>query len=179
MNDDDRHKRFLALYVGSQRSLRRLLRLLMRNSDSLDDLSQMVALRLWERFDSYDFSRPFDAWARGVAAKVALEWNRSERRAGPVLSPEVVSAIVEGFDRDDLRHVQPAEQLEALEACLEHLAPRARDLVEKRYFRSLPVVEIAREINKSVDMTYKLLQQTKRKLAECVRRRTAAILAQE
>lgn len=148
-----------------------MLRLLARDPARVDDLCQAAALRMWELFDTYDASRPFDAWARGVAAKVALEMDRAERRTGAILSPEAVATILDGFDRDPLQRKGTAEILDALETCLERLDPRMRALVEKKYIHALPIGEVAAGINKSVEMTYKLLQGTKRTLAECIRRR--------
>ncbi|WP_437205686.1 sigma-70 family RNA polymerase sigma factor [Planctomicrobium sp. SH664] len=171
MPTDPRQSQFVSLYVDSQRTIRRVIRLMVQDPKMFDDVVQAVALRLWELFDTYDPDRPFEAWARGVTSRVVRELNRSERRAGPVFSPEAVASILDAFDRNEISGNRPAEQMEMLEQCLRRLSRDDRQLVIQRFHQALPVAEISVQIGKSVENTYKILQSINRRLGECVRRR--------
>ncbi|WP_437206391.1 sigma-70 family RNA polymerase sigma factor [Planctomicrobium sp. SH664] len=168
---EDAQSQFVMLYLNSQHSIRQILRLLLRDHRLLDDACQAVAMRLWELFETYDPLRPFDVWARGVAAKVVLELQRGERRAPFPVAEEAAQALLEGFQRHRVSSVPPSRQLDALEACLEILPSSTRQLVLKRYEQALPVDEVAIQMNRTVEATYKALQRTLRQLGDCVRTR--------
>jgi len=171
---DDRQRRFLAEYVQCQQSVWQLLRLLIQDHHLREDTCQAVALRLWEVFDEYDPSRPFNSWARGVAAKVVLEMQRSDRRAVPAVTSEWVASVVEGFERSPLASNPSSEQFVALEACLGALPPLSRELIAKRYHEALPVDEVARQMSRTLEATYKALARSLRLLGDCVRQRLSS-----
>lgn len=178
MTHEDRQQQFLALYLASQQSVRQSLRIVIQDRSLLDDACQAAALRLWQLFDSYDSTRPFDAWARGVAFKVALEFNRATQGNARQIPPEALASIGKAFDRWNLSEHQPYAQLQALEACLQAIPHRSRELIVKRYHQSLPIEEIARQANRSVGATYKAIERSLQSLAGCIRQRIASVSAQ-
>src|SRR5262245_42089883 len=111
MSDDSRRKQFFAMYVRAEPSVHRFVRLLVHDPGIFDDVCQAVALRLWEAYDTYEASRPFDVWARGVAIKVVSELRRSDRRFGRLLGPVAVAKLAEGCSRSPFNAVDLAEQL--------------------------------------------------------------------
>lgn len=167
----ERQQEFLAHYLQAQRSVRQLLRVLMRNDRLLEDACQAVALRLWEIYHSYDHSRPFDVWARGVAARVALEINRGERGNPILMSPEAADAVLQAFDRSRLAQLEHYQQSEALEMCLKAMPRHSRQLIVNRYHQSLPVDEIARQQGRTVAAIYKAIERSVQSLAKCVQLR--------
>src|SRR5262245_35518205 len=56
-----------------------LARRMLRRPADADDATQEVFLRLWERIDLYDPSRPFQPWIYRVATRVVLNRIRGER----------------------------------------------------------------------------------------------------
>ncbi len=131
---------------------------------------QEVALTLWQEFDRYDSTRPFGAWARGVAAnKVMQRWERDGRTPRP-FSPQAVQALVDACDRAEARSSLRAE---ALEDCLKELPDKSRRLLTMRYGDLLKVERIAAELQATVDGVYQSLSRLRIKLAECVERRLA------
>ena len=92
---------------------------------------------LWREFDRYDSSRPFGAWARGVAAKTILRGLRQTRQLPTTLSPAAIEALelaFAAFERSE------SEEEEALRHCLDRLPDRSRDLVHLRYRKIAGVV---------------------------------------
>lgn len=134
-----------------------------------EDVLQDVAVVLWERFGRYDPSRPFGAWARGIAAKKILQWRAGRRRLPMYLEPEALEAVLRAYDR-----IEPGSpEKEALRRCLQNLPQKARDLVRLRHERSLSLREIAEHLKSTVGAVHKLLSRIRLKLLDCVRRRLA------
>ena len=60
------------------------------------------------------------------------------------------------------------ERHEALEDCLEQLAPHQRQLVERYYGGTEKVPEIATELGRSANAVYKVLRKIRLTLFSCV-----------
>jgi RNA polymerase sigma-70 factor (ECF subfamily) len=174
-SEDDRRKQFFTMYVATESSLRRFLRLLVHDVSLLDEVSQSVALRLWERFDSYDAARPFDAWARGVATKVLSELRRSDRRFPRLLGEEGIEGLAAAYSRQSAESFDISDQLQALRECLRNLPDKVRELVVGRFCDSQSVPEIASRSGKTVPATYKALGRALERLALCVHRRLGIV----
>ncbi len=176
-SEDDRRKHFFRMYVAAERSLHRFLKLLVHDATLLEEVIQSVALRLWERFDSYDNSRPFDAWARGVAINVLSELRRSDRRFPRLLGEEAIAGLAQACERAPAVSVELSDQVLALRNCLSRLPNESRTLVVRRYCDAQSVQEVAKDSGKSVAATYKALGRTLERLATCVQRRLEMMAA--
>jgi RNA polymerase sigma-70 factor (ECF subfamily) len=132
---DDR-ERFLALFLRHQHEVRAFVASVVRDAHRAEDVVQEVSLVLWRKFDTYDPSRPFGAWARGVATLEVLKERDRGRRDLPVLSPEGIEAVRRAYDETE--RPGPAAALDALRNCLKGLPDRARQLLRLRYEESLP-----------------------------------------
>ncbi|HVJ84371.1 MAG TPA: sigma-70 family RNA polymerase sigma factor [Caulifigura sp.] len=176
-SEDDRRKHFFRMYVAAERALHRFLKLLVHDSTLLEEVTQSVALRLWERFDSYDNSRPFEAWARGVAINVLSELRRSDRRFPRLLGEEAIAGLAEAYDRAPAVAGELSDQVQALRACLDRLPEESRQLVVRRYCDAHSVQDVARDSGKSVAATYKSLGRILERLADCVQRRLEMLAA--
>lgn len=167
----DAHERFLRLLLAHQEDLKAFLASMVRDRAQAEDLFQDVCLALWGGFPSYDPSRPFGAWARGVAAKKILQfWERSRRIPQP-FSPEAVRAILEAYDREE---PGPGEA-EGLRDCIARLPERARRLLALRYERELKLGEIAREVGSTLDAVHKALCRIRAALQQCLHERSATV----
>ncbi|HXG61534.1 MAG TPA: sigma-70 family RNA polymerase sigma factor [Planctomycetota bacterium] len=166
----DAHERFLRLLLAHQEDLKAFIASMVRERAQTEDLFQDVCLALWRGFSGYDPSRPFGAWARGVAAKKILQaWERSRRTPLP-FSPEAVRAILDAYDRED----PPAGEAEGLRDCIARLPERARRLLALRYERALTLGEVAREVGSTLDAVHKALSRIRAALQECLEGRSAA-----
>jgi RNA polymerase sigma-70 factor, ECF subfamily len=165
------HTEFLELFLANEASLRSAVRILVRDRSELDDTFQTIALTLWRKFDSYDASRPFGAWARGVAVKEVLQARRESGRRPTPFSPEAVQAILEALDRQEATQKDTTGQFEALERCIEALPSRWRQLIDLRYADGLCLSDMATRINRTLAATQRDLSRARRQLAECVKQR--------
>jgi len=145
---------------------------LIYNRQDRDDVFQEVALVLWEKFDQYDPSRPFGAWARGIAANKMLQRRDKQGRLPSPFPPESVVAILDAFERQD---EQADPESEALEICIHKLPARSRKMLELRYAESLAVSEIAQRVNATAASVFKTLSRLRSTLLECIKRQLGKV----
>ncbi|MEO5768595.1 MAG: sigma-70 family RNA polymerase sigma factor [Polyangia bacterium] len=170
----DRHEHFLALFLPCQGDLRAFMRSILWDRARCEDVFQEVALVLWRQFDRYDATRsPFGAWARGVAANVAIKHLQRDRRAPMALSPEAIEAIQETFD--DLEGAGDTATEEALRECMRRLPARSQALVQLRYRHALNLSDIAARVKSTPDAVQKALTRVRLALQACIERRHRAL----
>ena len=162
------HSEFLQRFHSCEQDLRAFIGSLIRDVHSREDVFQEVSRTLWEKFDDYDLSYAFGAWARGIAARKLLELRRRDARFPLVYPPEAVAAILEAFDATDGNtHLYEA----ALRNCLTELPLRARHILKLRYDQRLPCDRIARETGSTLKAIHQTLCRLRRTLHDCIQRR--------
>ena len=125
---------------------------------------------LWKKFDHFDPTRPFGAWARGIAARKVLEDHRLRARLPESCTQETLEALSVGFAKDD-GDAAWQDREKALNYCLELLPERTSAFINQRYHHQRPVDVIAREADMTVEALYQVLSRVRRQLRECVQRR--------
>ena len=65
---------FFRLYNAAQKRIYAYLLIMVHNHSDAEDLHQETASVLWERFDEFDKSKSFTAWAIGIARNKALDY---------------------------------------------------------------------------------------------------------
>lgn len=135
------------------------------------DVVQETNLVLWRKIDEFQPDKPFLPWAFAIARFQVLAHLRDHKRDRLLLDAELVEKLSEETERqagqiDATRH--------ALRHCLQLLTTGNRELIERRYFRSMPVADIAVAVDRSVASIKVTLLRTRRQLAECVQKRLAA-----
>ena len=156
---DDREARFLAQFLPNQRRLRAFIRSCVWDRARCDDTFQEVSLVLWREFDKYDPTRPFPAWARGVAAKTILRGAREARQSSLAMSAATVAALETAFAKFD---TSPPGDDEALRHCLQALPDKSRALLRLRYQESLKLSAIASQTSSNVSAVHKALTRLRR-----------------
>lgn len=159
---------FLKQLMRHQAAIRMFIGALVRDRQDREDLLQDVILVLWEKFDHYDPARPFDAWARGIAANKILQRREKQGRTPTPFPPETVAAILDAFDR---RGDGSSEVGDALDDCLQELPRQSYQILMLRYRDALDVKELAPHVNLSAPAAYKTLARLRQRLRECVERR--------
>ena len=158
---------FLKLFLADQAELQLFVRSLVRDRQDCDDICQSVALVLWKKFDQFDASRSFAAWARGIAA-IEVQRQRSKRTPLP-FSPEAVTAIVDAFDRREGQNT--SDEMEALRACVASLPEEDQQMLSFRYTQQLSADEIAEHLGRTAPAVHKSLWRLRTRLLECIVRR--------
>ena len=141
---------------------------LVRNFDDADDLFQQTSLAMWNKFDQFDRSRSFVAWACGVARFEVANFLRARSRQKLYFSDDLSLLLAEVQDPGESPGA--ADRREALAGCLGKLRRRDQELVEACYGAESRMPEVAREWGRSAQSIHNSLRRIRRSLFECVRR---------
>jgi RNA polymerase sigma-70 factor (ECF subfamily) len=136
-----------------------------------EDVLQEVAASVAKNFGSYDSSRPFIAWALGIARNHMLMYFRKHRRDRLVFNEQLMGIV--GRHLEALADEPADSRREALHKCLHQLNTSRRRLVEMRYSSGLSIHEIAKRVGQSTAAVKGSLHRVRKVLEKCVRLRTS------
>lgn len=162
---------FLHFYRQAEPDLRAFIGSVIRDPHFREDVLQEVSRTLWQKFDDFDLSRPFGAWARGIAGRKMLETGRRNARFPLLFAPETVELLMEAFDETD-EHA--AAQESALKLCMESLPERPRRILKARYEERWPCERIGEELGLKVKAVHQVLSRLRRALRQCITARIEA-----
>ena len=164
------YEAFLAHFSRGQPQVQAFIRSLVHDRASADDVFQATSLTLWRKFSSFRSDAEFVPWALGIARNEVLHHWRSRRRDRLVFSEAVLTQLAD-VALSVANEVDPRQ--EALEACIEKLPERQRQLVTLFYGQQLPAETIAVSWDRTVHAVYKALKVMRRNLMDCVDRTLA------
>ncbi len=158
-------QRFLSLFLRSEREIFRYVAALVPNVTDAEDIVQLTALALWEKFDAYDPALPFTPWACRFALNKTRQWIERRQRWQALLDRGLAEELARR--RQEL---QPEfeRRLKLLEACLDKLPPEQRSLIKDYYYERTDVESLAGRSGRTVAATYKVLQRIRQALQLCV-----------
>ncbi|MGC6464903.1 MAG: sigma-70 family RNA polymerase sigma factor [Akkermansiaceae bacterium] len=130
-----------------------------------DDVLQDCAVAAMTSFERYDPSRPFAAWAIGVARNQVRLYLRRKSNDPHFFDDEALDSLVEAFSRlsPEVEH-----KLSRLEQCVARLKDRARLICEYRYGHDMKPAAIARELDLTPNTVAKSLQRIREELRTCM-----------
>jgi len=146
------------------------VRAIVRDPELTEDTFNDVCVEIVRCWDRFDKSKPFGPWARGVARRVALANLRKRRNPSVLVDSDVLEAVATELDAY-AEQAEAQSRKQALAHCLEKLTDVNRQLVRMRYWKDLPMREIASDLNRSVDGLYVAFSRIHKALRECVRKR--------
>lgn len=154
-----------ALWAASQSTVSAFIRTLVPDYQQADEVVQRVAVTLVRKYDQYDQSRPFAAWAIGVAKFEVLYYRRERATDRHLFGDDIVEQIASRYEAlaeesDPLR--------DALKNCLDQVEGRSRQVIELRYKRGLSSAAIAAEMQLSSGAVRMLLSRVRDSLRRCI-----------
>jgi RNA polymerase sigma-70 factor, ECF subfamily len=162
---NDRTEEFLRLLSEQDRMLYGYILALVPHWADADDLAQETRVRLWQQFDKYESGTDFGAWARSVAHYLILahreKASRSRLQFGQAFCDSIAAEFAATPNLMMLRQ-------EALDECMEKLAPPNRVLVERHYAARQSLREMAQQMGRSYEATRKAVYRTQLALADCI-----------
>jgi len=169
---DDRSERqelFVRLLSDAYPAIRACVTTLVINRSDADDVYQEVCVVLWRRFDEFDFGASFRRWACGIALNCARDyWKREKKRRGVALSDEALTRLArvrEGcVELIELRR-------ELLDECIEQLPEKDRQIIRDSYADQSSLIDVARDMGRSVASLYAKLSRIRQRLADCVQKK--------
>lgn len=143
---------------------------IVRDFSARDDVLQETAVAILESYERYDDSRPFQAWALGIARNQVRLYLKRQNRELLTFDEQAIANIAEAFEDCSMY----LRNLEHLQACLGKLDPKARNFLELRYAADLKPAAIARQVDLSANAVAKALQRIREVLRQCIQRHVAA-----
>jgi RNA polymerase sigma-70 factor (ECF subfamily) len=141
-----------------------------------EDILQRCAIVLIRKFDRYDRSQSFVAWAIGIARYEVLAAKRNFGGDRLIFDGTALTRIASAYERIG-PELGPVGH--ALERCVEQAGPKARKLLNLRYAADLKPREIAARLGASVNSTTVALNRIRGSLRECIEKRLAATSPRE
>jgi len=142
-----------------------------RDFQDRDDLIQDIAVAVFESFDRYDDSRPFDTWALGVARNQFKVYLRKRRKKIQMFDSDAMECLENAFA--DLP-VEKVRELDFLQECLQRLDGKGKQLCELRYEEGLKPAAISEMMKMPGTAVRKALQRIREQLRTCVENKSTA-----
>lgn len=155
------------LFVQNMMAVRGFVIGLMPDFSRVDDVVQETFLTVQAKADDFVEGTNFRSWAFSIARFKVLEAARAPGCRETALDPEVIEALAVSAEEEWMTD----EELRALEACKEQLAPQARRAIELRYEQAHRPPEIAQRMGWTVNAVNVALARARSALRECVERR--------
>jgi RNA polymerase sigma-70 factor (ECF subfamily) len=167
----DRRSEFAARLVQHQTQLFSYIYSLVHDLDDADDLFQQTCLVLWDKFDLFDSSKSFIAWACGFARFEVSNFLRSRSRQRLQFTDDLALMLIDAHEQ--LEEEPLDDRRNALTECLKRLRARDHQLLDACYGRPVRIPEVAEGWGRSPQSIHNSLRRIRRTLFECVRRSLA------
>lgn len=159
----------LTLHWGkAQPSVAAYVRSIVHNHHDAEDVIQATVTYIVDHYDEYDPSRPFIAWAIGIARIRILHHRDQNQRKPLLLGDEAIDALSNAM-ADEAEQID--EQLEALEHCIGRLSEKHQRVLSKRYREKDSRKDIAQALGIRENSVSVLLRRIRHVLEDCVTRR--------
>ena len=136
-----------------------------------EDIVQEVFLAVSRKARMWSAGTDFFAWVCAVARYETLHFQRTRARRTARLDEDVIELLHAGESVDESQW-QP--RVDALRRCLDRLAPRAKELVRRRYHGAQMPEQIASGIGWTVNSVRVALTRARGVLRECMERQLSA-----
>jgi RNA polymerase sigma-70 factor (ECF subfamily) len=157
---------FTRRFVAHQSAFHGFLVSVTFDRHAADDLVQELAVRMWNKYPTYDPARPFVAWGIGFARLLAMEWRRKQARLPMPVDEATLEALVDrAADRADTHE----DRRDALRGCIARLTDHQRKILHARYHEEQTVRMIAEASRRTEMSVYKVLNRAHQLLFDCMR----------
>jgi RNA polymerase sigma-70 factor, ECF subfamily len=142
----------------------RLARAILRDPVEAQDATHDAFVQAWRKWETLRDRSKFEAWFDRILVNTCRNRIRTNRRANRQAATDI-SAEVATASGD---HAGPTEDRELLGAALATLSPDHRIVVALRYYRDLPVAEIAARLGIPVGTVQSRLHYALQRLHEAI-----------
>ncbi len=170
-NPDDHALHVQQLFVRHQQTVLGYVLSIEPNFADAQDIVQEVFLAVSRKAQTWSAGTNFLAWVCTVARYETLHFQRTRARRTARLDEDVIELLyaAEAMDESDWQH-----RVDALRRCLGRLAPRAKELVWRRYHGAQMPKQIATGIGWTVNAVRVALTRARGVLRECMEKQLNA-----
>ena len=151
--------------LGARARLSAGFYLVLRDVHLVEDVFQEVMVKALAQTDLFINEAQLLSWARAVGRNAGLNLVRKLSRVRVGLPNELLDLLEQEAEAE-----AGSGREEALAHCVERLPAAARELLDLRYFHSLPCNEVAARTGIGVDAVYQKLSRLHLSLRTCVER---------
>lgn len=167
---DEQSQQAIRYWTLAQPAVSAYVAAVVRDFRDRDDVLQSISVAVLESFSSYDTTRPFIAWAMGIARKQIGTYLRERKRNRLVFDADTIDSLAVAFQQIE---TEQTRKLDFLQDCLSKLEGRARQLCELRYQNDLKPLAIASMLGMTPNTVAKSLQRIRDQLRQCIDRHAA------
>ncbi len=154
---------FEAVYRAEVRGVWRFLARLGIRGPATDDLTHQTFMVAFTRWTQLDPGRPAGPWLRGIAWRIAADYQRLHLHTeAPIESASGSASSAQPVDEQ----VASRRALSALEAALDDLNPDQRAVFVMYEIENLPLADIAREMGVSLPTVTSRLRLARHRLGQ-------------
>ncbi len=157
------------LWVQHQAAISAYLWTGVANFHDAEDILQQVAADAARRFEHYDASKSFLAWAIGIARFKVIDYYRSRKRGHMLFDETALDMLATSYEVGER---ELSEMKEALAHCMKQVKPKMRTVLEMRYLQNLKPAEIASRMSSTANTISVALTRIRKSLASCIKHRT-------
>ena len=163
-------ERLTRLWLEAEPAVRAFVGASVRGFHDAEDVVQQVALTVARRFDEFDTSRPFLAWALWLAKSRIIDHYRQQARQRRLFSEGLLDRLAAALVSQQAE--MPARQA-ALELCLERLPEKSRRLLTLRYAEDASVADLATAVQSTAGAVRVMLFRIRDLLSQCIEKQLA------
>lgn len=161
---------FADLFAATRREVRIFLSAHASSADMVDEVLQAVFVVCYEKIRVYEPRGTFLPWLKGIAKNLLLK-ELQQRAKYVVAENDALESLIVEEGMSSLRE-SPEDRREdsvrRLEDCLSKLTPRSRELIEEKYTRRAPIVQMAQSFRKSESWVAVTLFRIREALRTCI-----------
>jgi RNA polymerase sigma-70 factor (ECF subfamily) len=164
-NRAERADEFAALFSRHARQVYAYILTLTPQWADAEDIFQETSTIIWQKFDEFTPGTNFVAWACRIAYYRAIWFRERQKKLAIPFGRQFFDLVAAETlsQQDDLE-----DRHSALADCIKLLVERDRELVQRAYAEGTTIKEVAVQLGRSPDATYKALKRIHRELFECV-----------
>ncbi len=151
----EHHRRILAFAVS-----------LVRDRNAAEDLVQDAFLTAYLKLGTFDATRSFPAWVRGILRNKYYEYCRKHNEIA--VEPASLDAMEDLQVHWETAATEDLDEFAALEQCLAKLDDGMAEPVDLFYMKRISSVDIAERLDIQVATIRKRLQRAREQLAVCI-----------
>ncbi len=171
MNKDE-NKELAIFWAQSQPQIANYINAQVSNFQDADDIMQNVAVITVDKFDTFDRSGSFTAWAIGIARNLILMYYAEKRKNRLMLDSDAISIISEVYE-DDLQSIMEHKKKVSnhLKSCLKVLKTKWKKIVEMHYYYEFSPNRIAQQLSMTRNNVFVSLHRIRLALKNCVEKK--------
>jgi RNA polymerase sigma-70 factor, ECF subfamily len=164
----ERQNEFTTLWSGAYPVVAAYTASLVTDHHQTEEVLSRIAITVVRKFQQYDPTRSFTAWAIGIARYEILKFRRERARDRHLFAQDLLETI---GDRCVALSEETATYGDSLRECLEHVQGRAAAALAMCYGENLHSADIGRRLQMTAGAVRTMLHRARDVVRRCIEQR--------